>query len=139
MTSDQGMRTPPPKPPELALQIGCDVARRVEFDLEPIRIQLRARMREPSCEYIWEQAERIATEAISALWSRELEDECARALADVHDEYLLDAARCLEAATAFELEGRRSWLARGVVHQFAFNAAFDVLAEDDESGEEAFI
>jgi hypothetical protein len=120
----------PPKPVELAEGIICSVNRHVEFDLTPIRAELAERLREPSEEYIWPRAERIASDAIEAVWSEELVEQCARALAEAHEEFLVAAARCLEAADELEHKGRESWIAGAVLHRVAFDAAWDVLAED---------
>jgi len=117
------------------MQIASGVRRRIEFDLDPIRAELRRRLAEPSDEYIWVRADRIAADAIRQCWSGELEEQCARALGDVHDEFLVSAARCLEAGEVLEAEGHRAWLAKGVIHQLAFDAVWDVIGDGDLADE----
>lgn len=115
------------------MRIASGIRRRVDFDLDPIRAELRERLAEPSDEVIWERAERIATESVGDYWSGELEEQCARALGDVHEEFLVNAVRCLEAGEMLEAEGRESWVAGAVIHQLAFDAVWDVLTEDERA------
>jgi hypothetical protein len=124
------------RPPvsEQEILIVHDVARRVEFDLEPIREALRDRLRESSDEYIWERADGIAGAALRERWSDELEDACVRALGKVHDERLVAAGRCLEFSMALRAGGSETWFSRAVLHQIGFSAVADVLEEDEFGG-----
>jgi hypothetical protein len=128
----------PPAPPELADAIASAVARHVTIDLGPICAELEARLAQPSEEYVWPRAERLASDAIDALWSGELVEQCARGLAEAHDEFLRAAAACLEAAAELEREGREAWIARAMIHLLAFDASWAALCEtellDDEEG-----
>lgn len=127
-----------PSPPELASMIISGVAETVELDLEPIRVELREKLRLPFDGIEWEQAERIAGASLRDYWAGELEEQVARGLAHVHEELLVGAARCLEAADDLDREGVESWIGRAVLYRLAFDAAFDVLTEDEFGGIELF-
>jgi len=73
-------------------------------------------------------AEELASDAIDDVWyEKGLAEAYARALADVHEHYLAQAMRVIEAIGALEEEGRHSWVARAISHQFAFDVAWEVL------------
>ncbi len=116
-------------PPELAGEIIPAVTNKAELDLEPIRAELLTRLEEPSEEYIWPRAERIAEDAIDSIWPAELHEQCAQGLQRAHEQFLRAAAQCLDAADDLEANGRESWIARAVRHHFAFEAVWDTLDE----------
>jgi hypothetical protein len=127
----------PPTPPELAEAIASEVARHVTVDLAPICAELEARLAEPSDEYVWPRAERLASDAIDALWSGELVEQCARGLAEAHDGFLCAAATCLEATAELERAGREAWIARAMIHRLAFDAGCAAVTETERlDGEE---
>ncbi len=74
------------------------------------------------------EAERIAGEVVDDSWG-DMSGDCDRALADVHELYLVQAARVLEAQRDLHDNGAESWIARAVMHQQAFQLAWDVLEE----------
>lgn len=61
--------------------------------------------------------------------SMEPPEECGRALSDLHERYLVRAARVLEAQRDLAAHGAESWIAGGVIHHHAFNLAWDILSE----------
>jgi hypothetical protein len=129
-----------PEPVELAEDLVCAVGRHLRFDLAPLRAELAERLREPSEEYVWPRAERIVSDLIDSVWSQELVDQCERAVADAHEGFLVAAARCLGLADELATEGREAWIAGAMRHRLAFDATWDVLAEEgrlDESLSEA--
>jgi hypothetical protein len=125
-----------PTPPELAEDIVAMAGRYLGFDLGPVRLALGERLAEPDEEYVWPRAERIAGELIDAHWPSELLDECERALAEAHEAFLVRAGRCRDEAEALERDGRESWIAQALRHRLAFDAAWDVITENDEVVEE---
>ena len=120
---DGGMR-----PPQDADRIIADVASRIEVD--------RARLGELIAERFvpgayWHdliEAERVAGEVVEDAWD-DISGDCDRALADVHELYLVQAARVLEAQEDLHDNGAESWIAGAVMHQQAFQLAWDVLEE----------
>ena len=116
------------KPPQDADRIISDVASRIEVD--------RARLGELIAERFvpgayWHdliEAERVAGEVVEDAWD-DISGDCDRALADVHELYLVHAARVLEAQEDLHDNGAESWIARAVMHQQAFQLAWDVLEE----------
>lgn len=73
-------------------------------------------------------SEQIATEVVDDVWLDEgLADAYARALADVHEQYLAQALRILETSALLEEEGRESWIAGAISHQFAWHVAWEAL------------
>jgi hypothetical protein len=117
----------PPTPPELADAIVSAVASHVTVDLGPICAELVGRLAEPAEEYVWPRAERLASDAIDALWSGELVEQCAGGLAEAHDGFLRAAAACLEATAELERAGREAWIARAMIHRLAFAANWAAL------------
>ena len=115
-------------PPQDADRIISDVASRIEVD--------RARLGELIAERFvpgayWHdliEAERVAGEVVEDAWD-DISGDCDRALADVHELYLVHAARVLEAQEDLHDNGSESWIARAVMHQQAFQLAWDVLEE----------
>lgn len=128
----------PPYPPELASMIISGAAETVDLDLDPIKVELREKLRLPFDGIEWEHAERIAGDALRDYWAGQLEAQVARGLEQVHEELLVGAARCLEAADDLEREGIESWIGSAVLYRLAFDAAFDVLTEDEFGGLELF-
>jgi hypothetical protein len=118
-----------PMPSELAASIISAVGQHVEFELEPIRAELLQRLEEPSDEYIWPRAERIAAHAIGAAWSVELVEQCERGLAEAHELFLRAAGHCLEAADELGSSGAESWIARAIRHRLAFDVVWATLDE----------
>ena len=116
------------RPPQDADRIISDVASRIEVD--------RARLGELIAERFvpgayWHdliEAERVAGEVVEDAWD-DISGDCDRALADVHELYLVHAARVLEAQEDLHDNGSESWIARAVMHQQAFQLAWDVLEE----------
>jgi hypothetical protein len=116
------------RPPQDADRIISDVASRIEVD--------RARLGELIAERFvpgayWHdliEAERVAGEVVEVAWD-DISGDCDRALADVHELYLVHAARVLEAQEDLHDNGSESWIARAVMHQQAFQLAWDVLEE----------
>ncbi len=119
----------PPKPPELAMDIISAVSSHVEFDLGPLRTDLLERLEGPSEEYIWARAERIVEDAVDSSWAPELVAQCEQALAKAHDDFLVAAAHCLEAAEDLEAHGRESWIAGAIRHHLAHETAWNTLDE----------
>ena len=98
------------KPPQDADRIISDVASRIEVD--------RARLGELIAERFvpgayWHdliEAERVAGEVVEDAWD-DISGDCDRALADVHELYLVHAARVLEAQEDLHDNGAESWIA----------------------------
>jgi hypothetical protein len=122
------MTARPPSPPEPAEDIIGVVARHVRFELRPLKVVLAERLAEPDDVYIWPRAELIAGDVIDAEWPQELVGECERALAEAHEDFLVRAARCLEAAHDLEVDGRESRIGQAIRHRLAFDASCDVIA-----------
>jgi hypothetical protein len=120
-----------PTPPELADAIVAAVARYVTIDLGPICAELEARLAEPSEEYAWPRAERLASDAIDARWSGELVEQCAAGLAEAHEGFLRAAATCLEATAELEQAGREARIARAMIHRLAFDVSWAMLTETE--------
>jgi hypothetical protein len=120
-------RTLPPEPPELAMQIACDAAARVHFDLAGLVPIVAGRLRDSSGRRDWIETEALALEALGGLWDGELRECCARALADVHEVYLVQAATVDDARQVLEAEGRDAWIARALVFELAGRLAWNVL------------
>ncbi len=116
------------KPPQDAERIIFDVSSRVEVDRDRLR-ELVGDSFVPGAH--WHdliEAERVAGEVVDEAWD-DMSGECDRALADVHELYLVQAARVLEAQEDLHDNGSESWIARAVMHQQAFQLAWDVLEE----------
>jgi hypothetical protein len=116
------------KPPKDAERIIFDVSSRVEVDRDRLCEQISARF-EPGAH--WNdliEAERIAGEVVDDAWG-DMTGDCDQALADVRELYLVQAARVLEAQQDLHEHGSESWIARAVMHQQAFQLAWDVLDE----------
>jgi hypothetical protein len=110
------------------VRIACDAASRVRLDVDPLIARVAARLRETGHWNPMIAAEEIATDAVDDVWHEEsLADAYARALADVHEQYLAQAVRVTEAIEALEEEGREAWIARAISHQLAFQVAWDAL------------
>ena len=122
--------TDPPKPPGLAERIACDVSFRIEVDSEALVPRVVERLRSSSGRRDRIETERHAREVLEDVWESELEERCARALGDVHERYVVQAARVLAEIGALEEVGREAWIARAVLYQLAVNLAFDVLDAD---------
>jgi hypothetical protein len=126
----------PPQPAEVAMRIVADVAGGVRPDLGCVRARVAENLLAPDDGYEWPRAERIAVEALSKLWEAELAIPCARALGDAHELALVQAQRCLDAARDLDERGADSWIAGAVLHQLAFDVAWDLLAEEDREPRE---
>lgn len=120
----------PPRPAEFAARIAGDVAGRVDEDFADLRPGLETAVQTSGHSHPLMEAERLATEAIRDRWST-LQEACERALEDVHDAYLAQAACVHEADDDLRERGVESWIAGAVIHQHAFSLAWDVLDELD--------
>jgi hypothetical protein len=116
------------QPPQDAERIIFDVSSRVGFDRGRLRELVGARFVADAHRHDLIEAERIAGEVMDDAWG-DLSGECDRALAEVHELYLVQAARVLEAQNDLHDNGAESWIARAVMHQHAFQLAWDVLEE----------
>ncbi len=116
------------QPPEQAERIIFDVSSRVEVDRDRLQEQVGARFVPGAQWHDLMEAERVAGEVVGEAWD-DLSGDCDRALADVHELYLVQAARVLEAQADLHDNGSESWIARAVMHQHAFQLAWDVLEE----------
>lgn len=111
-----------------------EVAQRIEYDVEAVRGQVRTRLREPSEEYVWIRGDRFVAEALRERWADGLDESFRRALADVHEQCLVEAATCLDLATELEQSGQSSWIGVVVLDQLSSVALDDVLCEDEFGG-----
>jgi hypothetical protein len=105
------------------------VRRGVELDLETVKADLLEKLEEPSDEYIWIRAERIAGDSIDTLWGPTLLEQCASGLAGARDVFLAMADRCSMAAEELQQQGLESWVVRAVRHELGVSACFDTLDE----------
>lgn len=120
-----------PKPPELAGRIAADAARRVKIDEAALVPAVRELMGERPDDSIWIAAEESALSVLRDQWCDEFADDIGRALADVHEDYLA-SARCVEQVLAdLEENGLRAWATKAILAQFAFDIAFDLVAEEE--------
>ena len=118
------------QPPKDAERIILDVSSRIEVDRDRLRGLISARFEPGAGSNDLIEAERIAGEVLDDAWG-ELTSDCDQALADVRELYLVQAARVLEAQEDLHDHGSESWIARAVMHQQAFQLAWDVLDEKD--------
>ena len=116
------------QPPEHAERIISDVASRIEVDRARLRELIGDRFVPGAYWHDLIEAERVAGEVVEDAWD-DISGDCDRALADVHELYLVQAARVLEAQEDLHDNGAESWIARAVMHQQAFQLAWDVLEE----------
>jgi hypothetical protein len=116
------------KPPEQAERIISDVASRIEVDRARLRELVSARFVPGAYWHDLIEAERVAGEVVDEAWD-DMSVECDRALADVRELYLVQAARVLEAQEDLHDNGSESWIAGAVMHQQTFQLAWDVLEE----------
>jgi len=116
------------QPPKDAQRIAFDVSTRIEFDQDRLRTTVSERFEPVAATNELIEAERIATGVVDDAWG-ELSLDCDRALADVRELYLVQAARVLEAQEDLHRNGSDSWIARAVIHHQAFQLAWDVLDE----------
>ena len=147
------------KPPQDAERIIFDVSGRVEVDRDRLRELVGERFVPGAYWHDLIEAERVAGEVVedaleaammgrrrgdraSLFYEFNLDDRIPKdhllrridgfvtaALADVHELYLVQAARVLEAQQDLHDNGSESWIARAVMHQQAFQLAWDVLEE----------
>jgi hypothetical protein len=116
------------EPPVDAERIIGDLCASFEVDREALLGRVRTAF-EPGV--YWHdliEAERVAEEVVADAWG-DIAADCDRALAELHERYLVQAARVQEAALDLAARGGESWIARGVVHQHAFRLAWDILDE----------
>jgi hypothetical protein len=116
------------QPPKQAERIVFDVSSRIEVDRDRLRAVIGERFKADAEGNDLIEAERIASEVVDDAWG-ELSLDCDQALADVRELYLVQAARVLEAQQDLHEHGAESWIARAVMHQQAFQLAWDVLDE----------
>ena len=95
------------QPPEQAERIIFDVSSRVDIDGDRLREQVGARFRPGAHWHDLMEAERVAGEVVAEAWD-DLSGDCDRALADVHELYLVQAARVLEAQADLHDNGSES-------------------------------
>jgi hypothetical protein len=116
----------PPTPPEFAYRLIADTADRVRFPVERLAAQIADQLRDSAHRHPLIHGEELAGKAVDELWHEEdLGRAYARALAEVHEEYVTRAARVLEVADDLVTAGRESWIARALRHQFAFAASWE--------------
>jgi len=108
-------------------RIVYDVYARVALDRDRLRDEIKRRFAGGTRNDLIE-AEQVATAVVGEAWG-EVGFDCERALSDVHELYLLQSARVLEAQDELRRRGSDSWIARSVVHEFAAQLAWDVLDE----------
>lgn len=131
----------PSRPGATAERIVGDVAGRVDEDFAELGPGLADDVRASDHWHPLMEAERLATEAVRDRWQA-LEEACERALGDVHESYLVQASYVLEALEELRERGVESWIARALIHDRAFNLAWNVLDDLDllntlpEPGEE---
>ena len=114
--------------PADAERILGDVSSAVQVDGEALLGRLRLAF-EPGA--YWNdliEAERVATEIVADAWG-DIAADCDRALAELHERYLVQAARVIEAQKDLAARGSESWVAGGVIHHHAFHLAWDILDE----------
>ncbi len=116
------------QPPQDAERIIFDVSSRVEVDRDRLRELVGDRFVSGAHWHDLIEAERVAGEVVADAWD-DISGDCDLALADVHELYLVQAARVLEAHEDLHDNGAESWIARAVMHQQAFQLAWDVLEE----------
>jgi hypothetical protein len=116
------------EPPQDAERIVFDVSSRIEIGRDQLREQISDRFEPGAGRDDLIDAGQIAKDVLDDAWG-ELSSNCDRALADVHELYLVQAARVLEAQRDLHELGSESWIARAVLHQQSFQLAWDVLDE----------
>ena len=105
-----------------------DAAARVQIDLEPLLEKVVERVRESDHWNPVMAADEIADEVFAdTSYDEALAEAYARALADVHEQYLAHALRVTEAIEVLLEEGREAWIARAISHDFAERLAWDAL------------
>jgi hypothetical protein len=109
------------------MQIARDAAGRVHFDVARLVPVVTGRLRNSSGRRDWIETEALALEALGGLWDGELRKCCARALADVHEAYLVQATTVEDARQVLEAEGRDAWISRALVFELAGRLAWNVL------------
>ena len=95
------------KPPQDAERIIFDVSGRVEVDRDRLRELVGERFVPGAYWHDLIEAERVAGEVVEDAWD-DMSGDCDRALADVHELYLVQAARVLEAQQDLHDNVRRS-------------------------------
>jgi hypothetical protein len=116
------------EPPADAERILGDLSSSVQVDREALLGQLRVAFEPGAHWHELMEAERIATEVVTDAWG-DVAADCGRALAELHERYLVQAARVLEAQKDLSERGSEPWVARGLIHHHAFQLAWDVLDE----------
>lgn len=116
------------EPPEHADRIIGDVCARLEIDRDGLRDKVRVRFEPGAYWHDLIEAERIGGEVVADAWG-DIAADCDRALADVREQYLVQAARVLEAQNDLRARGAESWIAGGVIYQQALQLAWDMLDE----------
>lgn len=120
----------PPRPPEVALRIVGDVCSLLIEDFAELRPGLAEDVRASDYWHPLIEAERLATEAVRDRWGS-IEDACARALAEVHEATLVQAAFVEEAIADLAEHGASSWIACAVIHDRGCELAWRVLDDLD--------
>lgn len=116
----------PLTPPEFAYQVIADTANRVRFPVEQLAAKVADVLRNGDDPGSLIDGEELAEREVDELWYEEdLGAAYGRALAEVHQEYIARAARVLDIADDLVTEGRESWIAKALRHQFAFDASWE--------------
>ncbi len=100
----------------------------VQVDREALLGRLRVAFEPGTQWHDLMEAERIATEVVADAWG-DIAADCGRSLADLHERYLVQAARVVEAQDDLAERGSESWVAGRVIHHHAFQLAWDILDE----------
>ena len=116
----------PPTPPEFAYQLIADTANRVRFPVEQLAAHIADELRDSDHWHPHIHGEELAKREIDELWDMEdLGKAYARALTEVHEEYLARTERVLDVAEDLVTAGPDSWIAKALRHQFAFDASWE--------------
>jgi hypothetical protein len=115
-------------PPADAERILGDLCSSVRVDRDALLGRLRVAFEPGTHWHDLMEAERMATEIVADAWG-DIAADCDLALADLHERYLMQAARILEAQEDLAARGSESWVAGGVIHHQAFQLAWDILDE----------
>jgi hypothetical protein len=116
------------QPPKDAERIVFDVSSRIELDRDRLRAEISDRFEPAAGRHDLIDAGEIAKDVLDDAWG-DVSESYDRALAAVHELYLVQAARVLEAQRDMHEHGSDSWIARAVMHQQSFQLAWDVLDE----------
>lgn len=114
--------------PEHADRIVGDVCSKLEVDRNRLLGEVRVAFEPGAYWHDLIEAERVSGEVVADAWE-DIATDCQEALADVREQYLVQAARVIEAQNDLQDHGVESWIARAVIHDVAFGLAWDILDE----------